>query len=440
MTIRFVLAAALAAAPTLAAQEGSPPRADTLDLPGAVALARRENPRLAAAHAQVEAAGARIRPAGALPDPTLQLGLMNYMLPSLSARRDPLSMNQVTLMQMLPVNGSLGLRRGVARADSARAAFARDAAVLDVERDVRARYWELYHVDRQLDVMERTVTVLRDLADISTTMYAVGGASQADVIRAQTAITRMRQEILDMGLQRVAAAAALNAALGRPAETPVALPAAAHAGHGAPNIVLAEPEPPPLESLLAQADSGSPAIAAARAMSRAAVTNERLVRRMIVPDLSLGVAYGQRIGDNDMVSAMVGVSLPIYAASRQYRMRDEARAMRAASDADVRTMRLEVRALLTTAYAEAVTARRQVASYTGTLLPQAEASVTAALAAYRVGRADFPAVLDAQMALLEIEHDLHRYEAMYGTAVADVDRLVGRPFDGPSHESGRRSP
>jgi len=443
MTIGSVVAAvAVVAVPMLAAQEAAPPRADTLDLPGAVALARQANPRLAAAGALVEAAAARIRPAGALPDPTLQLGLMNYMLPSLSARRDPLSMNQVTLMQMLPVNGSLGLRRGVARADSARVAFGRDATVLDVERDVRARYWELYHVDRQLDVMERTVTVLRDLADISTTMYTVGGggASQADVLRAQTAITRMRQEILDMGLQRVAAAAALNAALGRPAETPVALPAAAHAGHGASSIVLTQPDLPPLESLLSQADSGSPAIAAARAMSQGAATNERLVRRMIVPDLSLGVAYGQRVGDNDMVSAMVGVSLPIYAASRQYRMRDEARAMRAASDADVRTMRLAVRALLTTAHAEAVTARQQVASYTGTLLPQAEAGVTAALAAYRVGRADFPAVLDAQMALLEFEHDLHRYEAMYGTAVADIDRLAGRPFHGPSHESGRRSP
>ncbi len=425
--VSVLAAVAVAAAPMLDPRQALPSRADTLDLAGAVALARRENPRLAAAAARVEAAGARIRPAGALPDPTLQLGLMNYMLPSLSARRDPLSMNQVTLMQMLPVNGSLGLRRSVARADSAGVALGRDAAILDVERDVRARYWELYHVDRQLDVMERTVAVLRDLADISTTMYAVGGTAQSDVIRAQTALTRMRQDILEMELQRVAAAAALNAALGRPAETPVAL-SATHVEHGGANIVLAEPEPAPLESLLARADSGSPAIAAARAMSRGAATNERLVRRMIVPDLSLGVAYGQRVGDNDMVSAMVGVSLPIYAASRQYRMRDEARAMRAASEADVRITRLEVRAMLTTAYAEAVTARRQVASYTGTLLPQAAASVTAALAAYRVGRVDFPSVLDAQMALLEVEHDLHRYEAMYGTAVADIDRLIGRPF------------
>lgn len=412
------------------------PTGDTLDLARAVEIARAANPRVASAAAQVAAAGARIRPAGTLSDPTLQLGLMNYMLPSFSPRRDPLSMNEITLMQMLPVNGSLRLRRAVARWDSSRVAFGRDATILDVERAVRARYWELYHVERQLEVMDRTLAVLRDLADISTTMYAVGGTAQSDVVRAQTAVTRMQQDILEMQLQHVAAASALNALLGREAGVKVAVASGAHAAHGAPNLVLAEPEP--LESLLVLADSANPAVASARAMSRGAATNERLVRRMIVPDLNLGIRYGQRFGDNDMVSAMVGVSLPVFAASRQFPMRDEARAMREASEFEVRAMRLEVHAMLATAYAEAMTARRQIASYTATLLPQATASVTAALAAYRVGRADFPSVLDAQMALLMYEHDLHRYEAMYGIAIAEIDRQIGHSF-GAGQAAGREN-
>ena len=37
-------------------------------------------------------------------------------------------------------------------------------------------------------------------------------------------------------------------------------------------------------------------------------------------------------------------------------------------------------------------------------------------------------VLDAQTMLLEYEHDVHRFEAMYGTAVAEIDRLIGRSF------------
>ena len=109
--IMVLAVAALCAAPVTLAAQGPPARGDTFNLARAVAVARVANPRVTSAAAGVAAATARIRPAGALPDPTLTLGAMNYMLPSLSAARDPLSMNQVTLMQMLPVNGTLGLRR-----------------------------------------------------------------------------------------------------------------------------------------------------------------------------------------------------------------------------------------------------------------------------------------------------------------------------------------
>jgi len=431
--IMVLAVAALVAAPaTLAAQDPSA-RGDTFDLARAVAVARVANPRVTSAAAGVDAATARIRPAGALPDPTLTLGAMNYMLPSLSAARDPLSMNQVTLMQMLPVNGTLGLRRTVARFDSTRVAYRRDAVVLEVEREARSRYWDLYHIDRALEIMDRTLTVLRELSNVATTMYAVGTTVQSDVIRSQVAITRMRQEIEEMRLQRFTAASALNAVLARAGEMPIVLPApAAHEGHDPTLRVLGTPPLPLLDSLVALAEEHNPEIAEARAMADGARTNETAVRRMIYPDLGLGVSYGQRVGDNDMLSAMVSVSVPIFARSRQFRMRDEARAMRTGSEEDLRSVRLQVRSMLATAYAEAETARRQVALYAGSLVPQAVASYEAGIAAYRVGRVDFPTALDAQMALLMYQHDLHRYEAMYGTAVAEVDRLIGRPFAAPA--------
>ncbi|MDP3772649.1 MAG: TolC family protein, partial [Gemmatimonadales bacterium] len=160
--LAFVAVALAVAAERVEAQGAPTPMqasasADTLTLSRAVALARANNPSLAARAADVRAAGARIRPAGTLPDPTLTIGAMNYMLPSLSASRDPLSMNQVTLTQMLPVNGTLGLRRTVARFDSVRVASQRDALMLSVERYVRARYWDVYHADRALEIMDRTL-------------------------------------------------------------------------------------------------------------------------------------------------------------------------------------------------------------------------------------------------------------------------------------------
>jgi cobalt-zinc-cadmium efflux system outer membrane protein len=422
-----LLSSVVAALPAVAQQ-----RPDTLDLAMAIAIARAQNPRIAAASAGVRAAGARIAPAGALTDPTVTLGAMNYMLPGLSPRGDPMTMNQVTVMQMLPVNGTLRLRRSAARSDSAGTALRRDALALDIEHEVRTRYWELYHTDRALETMAGTLGALRDLVGISSAMYAVGSTSQADVLRAQLAVTRMQQDIADMDLQRVTAAAALNGLLGRDPEARIVLrPGAAHELHGGEVMALEMPALPPVDSLLQWADSGNIEIAALRSGVAAARANEDAARRMLLPDLTVGLSYGQRTGSNDMVSAMVGVSVPVFARSRQLKMREESRAMREMAEGEIAAMRLSIRTELVTARAEAETARRQVTLYTGTLVPQAAAVYEASLTAYRVGRVDFMAVLDARMALLMYEHDAHRFEGMYGTAIADIDRLTGRPYVAP---------
>ncbi len=425
MLLRYAAAVALCAAPaTVRAQT-----ADTLDLKRAVALARAANPMLAARAAEVRAAGARIRPAGAWADPALTLGAMNYMLPGLSPRGDPMTMNQITLMQMVPVNGALGLRRGVARSDSVRFAWAAEAAALEVEAAVRAQYWALYHDDRALEIMARRRGVLQEIATVATTMYSTGAATQSDALRAQVAMTRLEREVAEMQLERYAAAAALNALLGRPGQAQIVLTAASAHEHGVIMHTLDMPEPPPLDSLIAAADAHSPAILGAEAQVAGGRTNALAVRRALIPDLGVGVAYGQRAGLGDMVSLMLSVNVPIFARSRQLRQRDEAAAMVDVADRERESVRVQVHAALATAREQAMTARRLVALFAQTLVPQAEAAYEAALAAYRVGRVDFATLLDAQTALLEYEHDLHSDEAIYGTAVAELDRLTGRRYD-----------
>ncbi len=65
------------------------------------------SPRLSAARAGARAASFRVAPARALPDPQLQLGLMNRNLSGLGLQ-DPLGMNQIQVMQMVPFPGKLG--------------------------------------------------------------------------------------------------------------------------------------------------------------------------------------------------------------------------------------------------------------------------------------------------------------------------------------------
>ena len=122
------------------------------------------SPRLEAARQMAFAAEARIKPASTLPDPQLQFGLMNRNLPGFGLQ-DPLGMNQVQVMQMVPIAGQLGLagRGAAAQAGAARARAA------ELGWDLRARaamsFYEIYQLDRTIEVSLATQGLLRDIAD-----------------------------------------------------------------------------------------------------------------------------------------------------------------------------------------------------------------------------------------------------------------------------------
>ena len=127
-----------------------------------------------------------------------------------------------------------------------------------------------------------------------------------------------------------------------------------------------------------------------------------------------------------MGSLMVGASVPIFARSRQLRMREEAAAMRQMAVADLAAMRADTRGRVAEAYANLVRARNLALLYRTTIIPQAEATVNSSLAAYRVGGVDFMTLLDNRMTVNQYRQDLFALEADQGKAWADLEMLTGR--------------
>ncbi len=382
------------------------------------------NPRLAAAGAQARAAEARIAPARRPPDPQLQFGLMNRNLPGFGLS-DPLGMNQLQLMQMVPFPGKLALAGNVASEQ----ADAQRARSTDVAWDVRAQsamsYYEIYQMDQSLEVARESLRLLVDLAETARTMYAVGQGRQVDVLRAQVEIARMEEEIARMEVERISATARLNALLARPVEAPV----------GSVVLPAFPVKLPPLDSLVAESQAQRPIVRAGEAEVRAAEAGIRLARREIWPDFEVGVQYGQRPmedGATDrMVSLMVGANVPIFAGSRQLAMRREAEAMRQVAVADLEAMRADTRGRVAELYAAVQRSQRLSTLYRKTILPQAGTTVSSALAAYRVGGVDFMTLLDNQMTVNQYRQDLYQLEAEQGTALAELEMLLGRELFDP---------
>ena len=391
--------------------------------------ARSANPRAEAARELALAAQARVSSARRPPDPRLQVGWMNYALPGLSPM-EPLGMTQLELMQMVPIAGKLGLSSRIAQAQANAAA---DRA-LDIDWDVRARtamaFYDLYATDRALEASGRTLRLLQDVLRTAEAMYRVGEGRQADVLRAQVEIARMVEDTVRMTTMRMGMAARLNALLNRGADVAVASPA----------LPIFPDSVPTLAALVAESQNGRPMVRAARRDVDAANAQATLARRELWPDLTVGVQYGQRgsarTGEaggrtERMGSLMIGASIPVFAGSRQLKMRDEAAAMRRMAEAELAAMRASTRGSVAEAYANLVRARNLAVLYRTTIIPQAEVTVASALAAYTVGGVDFMTLLDDRMTVNEYRQELFALEGEQGKAWAELEMLLGRQLFDP---------
>jgi outer membrane protein, heavy metal efflux system len=416
-----VAALALGRVPAATAQAGPPvgPSAQgRLLLGDAYDVAARANPRAEAARALVRAARARIPSAKVPPDPQLQLGLMNYELPGLKPM-DPLGMTQLQLMQMVPVGGKLGLSGDLAEARAAAEAARSVDVAWDVRSQVAMAFYDLYATDQSLAVARETLRLLQDARATAEAMYRVGEGRQTDVLRAQVEIARMTEDTIRMQTMRIGMAARLNALLDRAAD--LAVPA--------PVLPAFPASVPALDSVQEAAQDSRPMVRAGREEVQAASASARLARRELIPDLQLGFQYGQRSGEmgpERMGSLMVGASVPVFARSRQLRMREEMIAMREMAEADLAAMRADTRARVAEAYANLTRARNLAALYQNTVLPQAEATASSALAAYRVGGVDFMTLLDNRMIVNRYRQELFRLEAEEGQSWAELEMLLGR--------------
>jgi len=285
---------------------------------------------------------------------------------------------------------------------------------------VKSVYSQIAYVDRALVIMGASRDLLRDFVQVSQAMYAVGTGLQQDVLQAQVGVARMSEDITVMAQERVAMAARLNALLGREATVPVAA------------LELAWPDSilPSADSLISVALARRPRLRAARERAAAAEFAYRQARRELFPDFTLGVAYGQRPQFDNMASLMLGIRVPLWARSRQLPMRREMQAMQAMADAEALDVYNETLAQLLELRAEAERSLRLSRLYAMEIVPQARASVDAALAAYRVGRVNYMTLVENQMLANRYQTESVRLLAAYQAAVAEIEALVGGDLGG----------
>ena len=415
------------------------PAAAAADLDSLVARALAVNPSVRAAQARAGAAAARVRPAGARPDPMLMAGIVNLPV-SDPGFRDQMTMKMVGVTQTIPYPGKLPLRRQAARDEVSAAAAMGDAVRLQVVQEVRAAYYQLAFVDRAMEVLENDRALLQGFVAATEARYGVGTGGQQDVLKARVELAGVANQAAALTEERRAALARLNVLLDRPVDTP--LPAAAVPERIARAAVAADPAQIrlasaalgsraegspllPLPELQERAVRSNPELRAQDAMTAAQAARVELAAREHLPDFDVSLQYGQRSVGSDMLTATVSVPLPVDRRNRQGAELAAARAELAALQADRAARANEVRGEVARLVSELERDRTQLALYVRSIIPQGRASLQSATAGFQVGRVDFVTLLENRSTLYEYETAYHRALTTFATNLAMLERVVG---------------
>lgn len=398
------------------------PQAASSALSALVAEALQNNPELRAAAKEIEAANQRVRPAGALDDPMLEAGFINLPIQPLRFNREDMTMKMLGLSQKLPYPGKRALREQLAAKDAETLGYGLRETRNRVMREVKLAYFDLALTDATVRLLRSNRQILEQFMRIAESRYSVGQAAQAEVLKAQTQLGRMSDELLRMERERPVTEAELVRLLGRRDN---ALPIAVELP-GLRDTALN------LEALQQAALRERPQLLGLQSAIERSAKALDLARTEKQPDFDVRFSYGQREKDlagmprQDVISLTVAMNLPVWREAKIEPRIAEAQAMREQALELQQAQQNEVLAKLRQQVALTEQSRKSVRLYETAILPQARLAVEATLAAYKVSRVDLLMLLDSQMNLYSYEISRARELVNFNKALAEIELLAGK--------------
>ncbi len=388
------------------------PSSGTLTLFSVLEEARHMNPAILAARKRWDAARARSIQEATLDKPRLDIERM-YSPRS----ENPISgaeERNLAVSQEIPFPTTLYLRSRRAKERAAGAEAAYRAKEWEVLSQTQKAWSMLYMAHHAIHIYGDNAELMRQMARSAESRYASGSASQTDVLKAQTELSRMLNMLVTMEQEQETSRAMLNTLLNRPPEAPLSPPAE-------PSLSALKKT---IEELQALALENRPELQEAKAELAQSRSSLTLARSEYLPDFMVGYRRRDMADGMDSHDAMLGLTVPLWF-WKQNAMVREMRAEREMAEADFQSMKnmalYDVKNLLV----RVQTAHRLVELYQTSILPQSRQALKVAQAGYQGGRASFLDMLDAARTLLTFRLEHYQHISEYIQYLADIERAVG---------------
>lgn len=186
-----------------------PAKADapiSLSVADAVKRGQACNPLPKEAEARVASAIARLRAAGALPNPTIALAEWT------GKNTGGLDEN-VVLSQAVELGDKRGQKMKAAKFERDSTVYDRNQVVLDVSLAVQSAYYSALRADVDYQVASELLAITKQFQDAAKTQFSAGDVARSNVLRAEVEVSRAQQEVTAAEKQRADAYSTLRSLL-----------------------------------------------------------------------------------------------------------------------------------------------------------------------------------------------------------------------------------
>jgi outer membrane protein TolC len=380
-------------------------------------------PELAKADELVSAKNEVVAQSGAWADPSLQVGIQNDGFDRLQLGHMETSYVSIVASQTLPWPGRLRLARELAELEAGLAQQLVRRVRLSTEAEVRRAYLELLLTRDRLALLAQLEELWRKSAGIARVRYETGDGAQSDVLRSQLELNRIAlRRFVMRGDERVRTQT-LNRLRAQPLDAPIDTTMTIT---GLPLPQLSE-APEAIERAIER----SPEVAAAHLNRTRARQTTLFARTTLTPELTVTAGIMPRGGAlPPMWLVSVGAPLPVFAATKQHRAVAEKAALATAQEKEVESVERRLRLSLVERRTALAAILEAIQLYREGLLVQSEATTESTLAQYKVGRAAFASVLDANAgSIADLEGYLQALAQAHRLAIADGELSLSAPAE-----------
>lgn len=353
-----------------------------------------------------------------------QIGIEFFQIPTTSFP-NPLKNNMEMdyyIQQMIPFPGKLNAM-GLSAANNAKMREEQFSALKNkIIRELKTAYYELYYVQKKIKINKDNQELLKQFIEIAKKQYEVGMGKQPDIIRAQTELSSLINDEINLYKEKRDVETMLNTILNRPP----------YQSFNEIEKIYEEVPEYNYQQLLSVVLSIRPELKEMNYNIEMYKSELKASKLEFYPDIMARVMYKNMIDTkNDFWSAMVGVNIPLslWSKDKYYGKVEENELNIKAAEEQYNSMKNMISYEVQNAIVKLGTNKNLYELNKNTIVPQAEQTLQSTLAAYKTGKTEFLMLIDAYRMLFMAKLDFYMSEMNLMQAIAQLEQAVGLPLE-----------